>query len=153
MKTIDSLNIVLKAFEEHKIEYQIGGSFMLYLRGIKDTFKDIDIMIKEKDYILVDALLSELSEKLQVEKDPMFITRGFSRFAFHDFTYDIMAGFGVYTNEKSYYFPFELLQPSEDISFGGLTLKVASLKDWILFYELMERHDQLRAIKDFKNTL
>src|SRR5690606_41169099 len=69
------LNIVLKAFEEHKIDYQIGGSFMLYLRGIKDTFKDIDIMIKEKDYVLVDALLSELGEKLEVKKDPMFITK------------------------------------------------------------------------------
>src|SRR5690606_40212585 len=108
MKTIDSLNIVLKAFEEHKIDYQIGGSFMLYLRGIKDTFKDIDIMIKEKDYVLVDALLSELGEKLEVKKDPMFITRGFSRFSFQDFTYDIMAGFGVYTHEKSYYFLFEI---------------------------------------------
>ena len=56
---LDALTLIAKVFRENKIDWALGGSTLLYLKGIVREFNDIDIMVKEQDKEIIKELLSK----------------------------------------------------------------------------------------------
>lgn len=45
MKKLELLKEIASTFNQENITWNLGASCMLYLRGIVDTFDDLDIMV------------------------------------------------------------------------------------------------------------
>ena len=53
---------IAKQLNDKGVRYAVGGSVLLYLKGIDFNFNDLDLMIHEEDIAKVRETLSELGE-------------------------------------------------------------------------------------------
>jgi len=78
MKIEDKLNVLSRIahrFNEARVIWAVGGSALLYLQDIADTFHDIDLMIMAEDTQTVMDILSQMGMPTPSVPNAMFVSK------------------------------------------------------------------------------
>ena len=111
MYNLDKLPIIRKSLvkiavilNEHNINWGLGGSLLLYLKGIKTSVADIDIVIDPLDISKLDNMVLKL-EHTEKQKNEIYLTERFYCIVIGEIDIDLMAGFKVKSKSNIYDYP------------------------------------------------
>jgi hypothetical protein len=146
---IEVLKKIADVLNKNNITWNLGASCMLYLRGIVDTFDDIDIMVKMDDINRVKELFKDypLEEKYPNEQ---YKTEVFLEYKIENIDIDIMAGFNIVNNGKEHYFPLGD-NVGDCFELDGASLYLETVETWLKYYKLMNREDKVKIIEEYLN--
>ena len=137
---------IARAFEEKKIMWAVGGSLMLYFRGITDIVHDIDLMVTEEDIEEVRAVLLDLGTPAPPAPDSRYKTRYFLEFLIDEVEVDVIAGFVIVHDGKEYDCSLTVDQITDLIDVEDVRIPMQSKELWREYYRLMEREEKVRMI-------
>ncbi len=147
-KKIDVLCKVANVFNKKNITWNLGASCMLYLRGITETFNDIDIIVSKEDVASVKELFIDyhLDER---EPNSMYKTHTFLEYIIDDVEIDIMSGFTIVSENKDYYFPLKKGTLSESVVIKGEVIYLETIEKWLEYYTLMNRTNKVDLLRKY----
>lgn len=129
------------------VTWALGASCFLYLKGIAQTFHDLDIMIDEKDVKTVEKIFLSRGEKQPDHYDKTrYGTKVFDEFVISGVDLDVMAGFSILKDGKEYRFPLKKENIVDHLSLEGEDIPVESLELWRERYALMGREEKVAMI-------
>lgn len=133
---------------QKNITWAIGGSVLLYLKGIVEDFNDIDIMVTEEDVESLKELMLAHGQLIKHLPNSKYQTKHFYEFNIDEVDIDIIAGFTIVNNNQLHYFPLDKKDITEFIELDGAKIPLHSIMQWRLYYELMERTEKLKIIDE-----
>ena len=140
------LTDIAKRLNENNIKWGVGASLLLYLKGITDTFQDIDIMVTAEDVDRLRITLSEIGKMQPSNPNKMYRTRHFYEFVIDGVDVDVMEGFVIVKDGLEYDCSFTSDSIYEYINISGENIPLQSVSDWRRFYELMGRDAKVEMI-------
>jgi hypothetical protein len=149
---LDSIQQMRDLFDLHQIKYFIGGSMMLYLRGVEVDVHDIDIFVDEVDYFKACHLLESVAHPVEKEPNSMYQTSYFQMYQMGDHSIDIMAEFKVSIKDALFHYPSLMLVGEEVVHpiVGNMMLML--VEDWLVMYQLISRPRKVRDICSYFET-
>lgn len=148
---LQTLLKIASLLNQHHITWGVGGSMMLYLRGLTTEVNDIDIMVSINDVHKVDELLCRCGHKKAFEPSSTYQTQYFYEYVIDGCDIDVMAGLSIRVNDKDYAYTFNEKTPLDFMSKDVCELPLMLLEDWLLLYLLMP--DRARKIVMIENYL
>lgn len=143
---IEVLKKIGHALDEAQITWALGGSMLLYLKGITETIHDIDLLVAEEDARHAKEILRQMGTLLPPNPKAEYRPRCFLEYVIDDVNLDLMAGFVIVQNGIAHECP--LLQ--KDIERVQITddcvLPLHSLAKWKQYYEWMGRTEKAAMI-------
>lgn len=139
---------IARIFNEKGYTWAIGGSCMMYLHGIVDSFQDIDIMVSMAD---AESSKQELLKLGLLEKSTpgIYATKHFYEFVIDNVDIDVMAGFAIIKDNV----PYDCSFVKENIDMikviDGVDIPLESLEKWAIYYHLMGRDNKANLIKTY----
>lgn len=144
----NSLIKIAQVFNVNKINWAIGASTMLRLRGIEISVHDIDLMVSDNDFLLAHTLLSSFCVEQSVTESKLFKTLNFKRYTYNEIDIDLMAGFGIIHKEGLFDYHFKDYDGSTILN--GVNIPLCYVEDWLVFYNLMpNRTNTIRLIDSY----
>lgn len=147
MKTLfDVLHIMVDLFDEHNIPYAIGGSLLLYQKGLDVEVHDIDILLEDISYAFVKNLLKneQLTEK--TFPHPTYPTEHFLELVMDGIEVDLMFSFSIRYQDEVFSFPLE----KELLYFQEKPMSFSRIEDWYVMYQLMpKRETKVEMIENY----
>lgn len=128
-KKLKVLSDIAHALNARHVVWAVGASALLYFKGKTDSFHDIDLMVKESDAETAKEQLLQLGSLLPPEPNTQYQTRCFLEFEINGVDVDMMAGFVIVRDGKSYECPFSKEQVEETVTLHGETIPLQSLSD------------------------
>jgi len=119
---------------------------MLYLRGARIPFHDIDLVIDRKDCDEADRLLNEIGNKKEAKDGGMYTTFFFGEYVIDNCDIDLMAD--VSLKNSDYVFSLSKEDIGEYKIKSGLSIPLHSVKKWKELYEKIGRTEKVRIIED-----
>jgi len=139
---------VTQKLNELSIVYGVGASTMLRLRGIDISVHDIDIMVKEDQFIIAYDCLKTFCDELIVEPSNLFKTSYFKRFNYKGIDIDLMSGMGIVYESGIFMYNFDRAEKCLEID--NTLIPICFMEDWLVFYHLMpNRVNTINLIKSF----
>jgi len=120
---------------------------MLYLRGARIPFHDIDLVIDRKDCDEADRLLNEIGNKKEAKDGGMYTTFFFGEYVIDNCDIDLMAD--VSLKNSDYVFSLSKEDIGEYKIKSGLSIPLHSVKKWKELYKKIGRTEKVRIIEDF----
>lgn len=149
-KKIETLTLIAKELNKHNITWGIGGSLLLYFKGITDFFQDIDITVSEEDVEKTKNILLSLGTLHPKNPNAQYKTKYFLEFSINSVDLDVMAGFTIVHDNKDHYFPFNKDSIAEYLTYNDIVLPLQSVNDWLIYYKLMNRDKKVKLIESFQ---
>lgn len=146
-KKMQVLVKIASILNNNHVTWAVGGSLLLYFKGITDTFKDIDLMVDEKDIERFKTLIFPIGEVIPCHFDQNFKTRTFLELMIDDVDVDVMAGLVIVKDGMDYDCSLLAEQIVEYIEFDGEQIPLQSLSDWKRYYTLMGRTSKVELIE------
>jgi len=153
---INILKQISALFNQHHIKWIVGGSCMLYLRGIVDTFDDIDIMILEVDQAKATQLLSQSMSLKTKNGQGIYRTKALHYGVLDEVKIELLIDFAIVYNGAVYEFPVDVKRQYDTVDADGIILYLAPLDEWLFCYKYMDRPKKIQLIEQFlaqKNDL
>ena len=146
---LELLKKIARRFNESQIEWALGASLMLFLKGIVSEFHDIDLMISVQDVERAKAILLEMGDLCppNPEPNPMYQTKVFMEFIIDSIDVDVMAGFAIVKEGKLFDCSLHADQIVEKMALGTEIVTLQSLLLWSKYYRLMERPEKAEMIE------
>lgn len=119
---------------------------LLYFKGITSIFHDIDLMIANKDVESARKILSEMGELQPQNPNPKYKTKALIEFVINSIDVDVMAGFAISSNGKTYDCSLTKKQIVEWLNLDGVKIPLQSPLLWRRYYELMGRKEKVDMI-------
>lgn len=141
---IDALKEIAHILNTHQIQWHLGGSFMLFLRGFDLKVNDIDIIIKSTKVEDIEHLLRPYHLK-QLKDDSMYKTEHFYELKVLGVDVDIMIGFKVQTKHGTYVYHEDC--DIDLIEIDHTIIKLAALQEWYKAYTYMGRKEKIEMIE------
>jgi hypothetical protein len=139
---------VTQTFSENSILYGIGASTMLKLRGIDISVHDIDIMVKEDQFILAYKCLMTFCDEQIVEPSSLFKTTHFKRFSYRGIDIDLMSGISIVHESGIFKYNFDMAEKC--LVLENTLIPICYMEDWFVFYHLMpNRVNTINLIKSY----
>ncbi len=137
------------ALNNRKINWGLGGSYLLMLHNLVGKVRDIDFVIDPLDELKVLELLEEYNIPYTTKsKEGIYGTRQLVYFIYEEVEVDFLIGFIV----KDFVFPTGKFLAPISKSIKGVDVHLCDLKDWLYAYQLMERNDKVSILEEyFKN--
>ena len=133
-------------FDAAGICWAVGGSLMLYLRGITDVFHDIDLMVAESDALRAKELLLRLGALAPPHPAGQYQTRHFYEFTVDGVEIDLIAGFVITAGGTAQECPLLPADIDGSITVGGAVIPLHALAVWRRYYMLMGRTEKVAMI-------
>lgn len=144
-KKIKVLEDIANILNNHDINWALGGSMMLYLRGITDEFMDIDIIVLEDDFDVLESLLpADIVIRTVGKKDNCHSHR-FLPISLNDVDVDFIGGFMIGND----YFPLLEKDRQNYRMINGQKIYLHSIEEWLKYYQLMNRNKKVSLIQNF----
>lgn len=140
------LSKIAKKLNENNITWAIGGSLLLYFKGIVNEFHDIDIVVAESDIEQSKEILLSFGMLLPSVPSSKYKTRSFLEFRVEGVDIDIMAGFSIVNNGHECYFPLKPSDINDYIEIDNTNIPLQSVEQWRIYYDLMGRSDKVDLI-------
>ena len=146
---LELLKGIAHRFNEAQIEWALGASLMLFLKGIVSEFHDIDLMVSVQDAERAKAILSEMGELCppNPKPNPMYQTKTFLEFRIDSIEVDVMAGFAIVKDGKVYDCALRKEQIVEKMPLGTEVIPLQSPLLWCKYYRLMGRNEKAEMIE------
>ena len=146
---LELLKGIAHRFNEARIEWALGASLMLFLKGIVSEFHDIDLMVSVQDAERAKAILSEMGELCppNPKPNPMYRTKTFMEFLIDSVEVDVMAGFAIVKDGKVYDCALRKAQIVEKMPLGTEVIPLQSPSLWCKCYRLMGRAEKAELIE------
>jgi len=74
MHKLSVLHKIANEFKSHQVEFALGGSAMLYLKGIVNEFNDLDLIVSPKSVLTVVEIMHRLGNLETIPASPQFST-------------------------------------------------------------------------------
>jgi hypothetical protein len=151
MKIEDKLNVLSRIahrFNEARVTWAVGGSALLYLRDIADTFHDIDLMIMEEDTETVSEILLQMGIRLPSVPNAMFISKSFQKYVIDGVEVDVIAGFGIVKDGVRHDCSLQTDEITDYVILEKERIPLHSLAAWRRNYLLMDQPLKVRSIDD-----
>ena len=129
------------------VKYAIGGSVLLYLKGIDFSFNDLDLMIPEEDIAKAREALKELGEYKPSEHASS--AKIFEEFTVVGLDIDVISGLVITAYGKTYDCSYKE-ERVEYLEVEGVKVALDSLDNWYDIYSLQGRPEKARYIKDYQ---
>ncbi len=143
------LKSVAKEFNHAGVIWALGGSMLLYFKGITSEFHDIDIMIMDDDLETVKKIMAALHGDIQPAKpNEKYRTKAFLEYVVSDVDVDIMAGLRIISEDQVVDCSLQANQIVEYIDLYGEKIPLQSSALWCRYYELMGREAKVKLIRD-----
>ena len=134
-----TLSMIANCLNANGITWAVGGSTMLFLKGLVDSFHDIDLMVDEQQVEKAHLLLADMGHELPFKDNPAFQTRHFHEFIINDTEVDLIAGFVIVNGGQAYECPLLPADITESVVVNTTPIPLHSLSVWQRYYELMGR--------------
>ena len=146
---LELLKGIAHRFNEARIEWALGASLMLFLKGIVSEFHDIDLMVSVQDAERAKAILSEMGELCppNPKPNPMYQTKTFLEFRIDSIEVDVMAGFAVVNEGRVFDCSLRENQIAEQVLLGTEVIPLQSPLLWCKYYRLMGREEKADMIE------
>ena len=143
---LELLSQIAKELNDRNVAWAIGASMLLYFKGILSDFHDIDIMVSEEDFELVQEVLTSFGELQPPNPNSKYRTKRFGEFVVDDIDIDVMAGFIIMDEDREYYFPLKHEDIKDFTEIAGVKVPLQSLEEWRNYYQLMGRAEKAKLI-------
>lgn len=143
---LDLLARIAARFNSAGLTWALGASAMLYLRGITDDFRDIDLSVWDGDADTARDILLSMGTQCRSDAGEHYLTRHFYEFTVDGVEVDVMGGFAVEKDGVVYDCSLDPRDISGSASVGGQTIPLHSLQAWRRYYQLMGRPAKVRLI-------
>lgn len=151
-KKINVLVQIAEKLNLNNLTWVLGSSMMLYLRGIVESFDDIDILVCEEDIVKAQNILDNLGTKNPRNPNKQYATKLFLEYVIDGIDVDVMAGLTIISNGLNHYFPLDKNQNYQSVTIDGETIHLDTIDNWLKYYKLMERLDKVEIIKNYLQT-
>lgn len=143
---LDVLSRIAERLNEDGITWAVGASLLLYVKGMTDTFHDIDIMTTEADAERLKSALLPMGEMQPPHPNRQYQTRHFHEFVIDGVDVDVMAGFVIVKDEQAVDCPFTRDSIAEFMDVNGQRIPLQAVSDWRGYYDLMGRAEKVAMI-------
>jgi hypothetical protein len=140
------LSSIAKRFNAVKITWAIGASAMLYFNKIVDEFRDLDIVIDEKDALAAKDILLTMGTMKRSNPGEHYKTKHFYEFVVDDVDVDIMGGFVIEKDGIEYDCSLNIADIVETATVCGQIVPLHSMQAWRRYYKLMGRSSKVTII-------
>ena len=145
-KKLMVLSKVAEKLNQRNLTWAIGGSLLLYFKGITNEFHDIDIMVAEEDVEALKEIILTFGQLLPPNPKVEYKTKHFLEFNVEGVEIDVMAGFTIVNKENEYYFPLRASSVNDFTEVNGVPIPLQSIAEWRKYYELMGRAEKVKMI-------
>ena len=150
---LDSIQQIRDLFELNQIKYFVGGSMMLFLRGVEVDVHDIDIMVDQMDYIRASHLIGSIAKAVEKEPSSIYQTTYFQMYQMGDISIDIMAEFKVSIKDDAlFHYPSFMLVGEVIVHPRVGSMMLMLLEDWLVIYQLIHRPQKVHDICSYFKT-
>lgn len=138
---------IAKCLNDKGVRYAVGGSVLLYLKGIDFNFNDLDLMIQEEDVVKAREALSEIGEYHPNNRSSN--AKIFEEFTVDGLDVDVISGLVITAYGKTYDYSFKN-EGVEFVEVEGVKIPLDSLDRWYDIYSFQGRVEKARYIKDYQ---
>ncbi len=140
------LTAIARRFNAARIVWAVGGSMLLYFKGIIKAFHDIDILVKTEDSETAKAILAELGTLKSSKPSAMFKSKAFYELTIDGVDVDVIAGFTIVKDGIAHDCALQEDEIEDTIQIGGETIPLHSLAVWRRNYRLMNQTEKVRML-------
>ncbi len=144
---LETIKKIANALNEKEVRWAIGGSTLLYLKGIVFEFNDLDLVVLLEDTLKAKEALIELGAEYH-KSEKSNASKVFDEFTFEGLDIDVVSGLTLSSYGKDYDCSFKN-ENVEEMMLDGVKLRLDSLEAWYNIYQLQGRMEKARYIKDF----
>lgn len=141
------LKQIARAFREEKICWAVGGSMLLYFKGVTQTVHDIDLMVWEPDIEKARRLLLTMGILCPPRPQGSYRTRHFLELVIEGVEVDVMAGFVIQKGDQAWDCSLQPEQISEYLPLGDEVIPLQELSLWKKYYALMDRREKVELLE------
>ncbi len=151
MTSAEKLRVLAKIaaeLEREKVEWALGGSAMLYLRGIVEAFHDFDLMVFEADAQKAAQVLDRLGMRQQSAPCAKYRTAMFREYRIDGVDADMIAGFAIAAEDgRLHDCSLKKESAREARMLEGVRIPLDSAEAWERYYRLMGREAKAETIR------
>lgn len=146
---IELLKVIAHKFNEARIEWALGASMMLFLKGLVSEFHDIDLMVSDNDADRARNILSEMGRLCPPASapKPQFRSKDFMEFRIGSVDVDVMVGFGIVKDGEFFDCSLQKDQIAELLPLGSELIPLQTPELWCKYYRLMGRNEKTDAVE------
>lgn len=144
---IELLKKIALQFEKADITWALGGSMMLYFKGIVPVFQDIDLMVADADAQTVQSILCSMGQMQPQTPNPKFRSKAFMEFVIDSVDVDVIAGFAIVSGDSVVDCSLQKEQIAERMPLGEACIPLQSPALWCRYYRLMDRNEKAQMIE------
>ena len=149
MKTIEEkLNVLAKIadlFNGAQLNWAVGASLLLYLKGYTDHFNDIDLLIYDEDAPKAKELMHQLGQMRRLDRN-QYRADHFYIFDVDEVEVDIMGDYYVPKNGVEERIALDKDAQIEWIQMGSHRIPLDSIPMWRRHYDVMGRQNKVDMI-------
>lgn len=143
------LETIALKFNEHHLEWALGGSKMLALRGMDVTTRDLDLLVSEKDAEKASKILTSLGQRKPQPDAKNYVTRHFEVYDITGISVDLIAGFALVKEGVRHDLPLDMSSRKTIVELGHSVVPLDDLLTWERYYRLLGRPQVAKRIRDF----
>lgn len=128
---------VAGALNEAGIDWALGASLMLWLKGLTGSAKDIDLVVPTPQAQRADACLTGLGKRLPLPDKAEYATAFFAKYDVDGIGIDLMAGFTIRRDAYTVLYPYDPVH-NERLLWQDTQIALCPLEDWYILYQLMQ---------------
>lgn len=144
---IELLKKIALQFEKAHITWALGGSMMLYFKGIVPVFQDIDLMVADADAQTAQSILCSMGQMQPQNPNPKFRSKAFMEFVIDSVDVDAIAGFAIVSGDGVVDCSLQKEQIVERMPLGEACIPLQSPALWCRYYRLMDRTEKAQMIE------
>ena len=144
---IELLKKIALQFEKAHITWALGGSMMLYFKGIVPVFQDIDLMVADADAQTAQSILCSMGQMQPQNPNPKFRSKAFMEFVIDSVDVDVIAGFAIVSGDSVVDCSLQKEQIVERMPLGEACIPLQSPALWCRYYRLMDRTEKAQMIE------
>ena len=144
---IELLKKIALQFEKAHITWALGGSMMLYFKGIVPVFQDIDLMVADADAQTAQSILCSMGQMQPQNPNPKFRSKAFMEFVIDSVDVDAIAGFAIVSGDGVVDCSLQKEQIVERMPLGEVCIPLQSPALWCRYYRLMDRTEKAQMIE------
>jgi len=150
-KQYNALMKISTMLNDNGINWGLGGSAMLYLRGIQTSIADLDIIVDLSSFHMLKRMLRRIDYKLSSydeASDSNYTSKHFIQLNLDGVDIDIIVGFEIKTDNTHFIYPKGDDLSKESLYLDNAEVRLCDLQDWIEAYTVMGRTEKLKLIKN-----